>query len=96
MWWFDCGSSKEQLVGNDAGAEMSVEHSQRTISVTGVGRVKASADILVLSFAVETQDVTASEALTKNNQQVSAVLSACRTMGSRKGISKRLNSASIQ
>ena len=60
---------------------MSVEHSQRTISVTGVGRVKASADILVLSLAVETQDVTASEALTKNNEQASAVLSALQDHG---------------
>jgi uncharacterized protein len=68
-------------VENDAGVEMSVEHSQRTISVTGVGRVKASADILVLSLAVETQDVTASGALTKNNGQVSAVLSALRDHG---------------
>jgi uncharacterized protein YggE len=38
---------------------MSGEDSQLTVSVTGVGRVAATADVLVLNLAVETRAVTA-------------------------------------
>lgn len=55
---------------------MNDEDSQRTISVTGVGRVAATADVLILNLAVETQAVTALDSLTENNQQAAAVLSA--------------------
>ncbi|MGH3781304.1 MAG: SIMPL domain-containing protein [Pseudonocardiaceae bacterium] len=61
--------------------EMSVEEIQRTISVTGVGRVAAAADLLVLNLAVETQAVTALDALTENNKQAAAVQSALREHG---------------
>lgn len=60
---------------------MSVNYIQRTVSVTGVGRVAASADLLVVNLAVETQAVTASDALAENNKQATAVLSALKDHG---------------
>jgi uncharacterized protein len=60
---------------------MSVGGMQRAISVTGVGRVAAMPDLLVLSLAVETQAVTISEALAENNKQVAAVLSVLKDHG---------------
>ena len=57
---------------------MSVDCIQRTVSVTGVGRVAAAADLLALNLAVETQAVSASKALAENNKQVAAVLSALK------------------
>ena len=63
---------------------MSVEGMQRTVSVTGVGRVATMPDLLVLSLAVETQAVTISEALAENNKQVAAVLSVLKDHGVQK------------
>ncbi len=60
---------------------MNVDIIQRTISVTGVGRVAAAADILLLDLAVEVQAATASEALAGNNKQMVAVLSALKDHG---------------
>lgn len=60
---------------------MNVDNIQRTISVTGVGRVAATADVLMLDLAVEVQAVTASEALAANNKQTVAVLSALKDHG---------------
>ncbi|MGB6162642.1 MAG: SIMPL domain-containing protein [Pseudonocardiaceae bacterium] len=60
---------------------MSTDDIQRTISVTGVGRVTAAADLLVLNLAVETQALTASAALTDNNKHATAVLSALKDHG---------------
>ncbi len=60
---------------------MSVDDSQRTVSVTGVGRVAAAADLLVLNLAVETQAVTASDALAENNKHAAVVLSALKDHG---------------
>lgn len=60
---------------------MSIDYIQRTVSVTGVGRVAAAADLLVLNLAVETQAVTASDALAENNKQAAAVLSALKDHG---------------
>jgi uncharacterized protein YggE len=62
---------------------MSIDYIQRTVSVTGVGRVAAAADLLVLDLAVETQAVTASDALAANNKQAAAVLSALKDHGIR-------------
>ena len=63
---------------------MSVEGMQRTVSVTGVGRVATMPDLLVLSLAVETQAVTIPEALVENNKQVAAVLSGLKDHGVQK------------
>jgi len=60
---------------------MNVDIIKRTISVTGVGRAAAAADILLLDLAVETQAATASEALAGNNKQTVAVLSALKDHG---------------
>ncbi len=60
---------------------MSAADIRRTISVTGVGRVAAAADLLLLSLAVETQAVTISDALIENNKQAAAVLSALKDHG---------------
>lgn len=54
---------------------------QRTVSATGVGRVAAAADLLLVNLAVETQAVTASDALAENNRQTAAVLSALKDHG---------------
>lgn len=60
---------------------MSTQYIQRTISVTGLGQVAAAPDLLVLNLAVETQAVTASDALVENNKKATAVLSALRDHG---------------
>lgn len=60
---------------------MSANDIRRTVSVTGVGRVAAAADLLVLNLAVETQAVTASDALAENNKQAVAVLAALKDHG---------------
>jgi uncharacterized protein len=60
---------------------MSIHHIQRTISVTGTGQATAVADLTLLTLAVETQAVTASDALTENNKRVAAVLSALKDHG---------------
>jgi uncharacterized protein YggE len=61
--------------------KMRIDDIQRTISVTGAGRATAVADLLLLDLAVETQAVTVSEALTENNKQATAVLSALKDHG---------------
>ena len=42
---------------------MKTNNIKRTMSVTGVGRVAAPADLLLLNLAVETQAITTSDAL---------------------------------
>jgi uncharacterized protein len=71
----DC-SGPEQLFWRRS--EMNVDIIQRTISVTGVGRAAAVADIVLLDLAVETRAVAASEALAKNNKQTTAVRTALK------------------
>ena len=60
---------------------MSANDIQRTISVTGVGRAAAAADLALFNLAVETQAVTASDALTENNKRVAVVLSVLKDHG---------------
>jgi uncharacterized protein YggE len=48
---------------------MSTEDVQRTISVTGVGRVAAAVDLLVVNLAVETQVATISDALAEKTSK---------------------------
>ncbi len=60
---------------------MSADNIQRTISVTGVGRVAAAPDLLLLDLDVETRAVTTAEALAENNKQTAAVLSALKDNG---------------
>jgi uncharacterized protein YggE len=60
---------------------MSTDDIQRTISVTGVGRAAAAADLALLNLAVETQAVTAADALTEDNKRAAAVLSALQDHG---------------
>jgi uncharacterized protein YggE len=58
---------------------------QRTVRVTGIGRVAAVPDVLLLDLAVETQAVTASAALAENNKQAAAVLSVLEDHGIQDG-----------
>lgn len=60
---------------------MSADDVRRTVSVTGVGRVSAAADLFILRLAVETQAVTASDALAENNKQAAAVLATLKDQG---------------
>ncbi|MGH3673795.1 MAG: SIMPL domain-containing protein [Pseudonocardiaceae bacterium] len=60
---------------------MSTGDIQRALSVTGVGKVAAAADLLLLNLTVETQAVTTSDALTENNKHAAAVLSALKDHG---------------
>jgi uncharacterized protein YggE len=60
---------------------MSADNIEHTISVTGIGRSTAAADIALLNLAVETQAVTASDALTENSKLATAVLSALKDSG---------------
>jgi uncharacterized protein YggE len=60
---------------------MSIGDMPRAITVTGIGQVAAAANIFLLNLAIETQAVTTSDALTENNEQAAAVLSALNDHG---------------
>lgn len=54
---------------------------ERFVEVTGVGRVMAQPDTAVVRFGVETQDETASAALSANSEQMAEVISATLEAG---------------
>jgi len=53
----------------------------RTISVSGTGQVSATPDIAVVSLGVQTQAKEAGAALTENNTQMQAVITALKGAG---------------
>jgi uncharacterized protein YggE len=65
----------------ETGSDMSSDNIKRTMNVTGIGRIAAPPDLLLLNLAVETQAVTTSDALMENNKQVSGVLSTLKDHG---------------
>lgn len=72
------GLVTEQVQAQTTDENQTVE---RFIEVTGVGRVMAQPDTAVIRFGVETQEETASAALTANSEQMSAVISATLEAG---------------
>jgi uncharacterized protein YggE len=54
---------------------------QRTVSVSGTGQVSATPDTAVVTVGVETQAPEASQAMSENNQKMSAVVSALEDAG---------------
>jgi uncharacterized protein YggE len=58
-----------------------IQAPQGTISVSGTGKINAQPDIAVATVGVETQATTASQALSQNNQQMSAVVNALTQAG---------------
>lgn len=53
----------------------------RTISVSGVGQIQVQPDEAILSLGVQTQATEAAAAISQNNQQMTAVVSALKTAG---------------
>jgi uncharacterized protein YggE len=54
---------------------------QRTIAVSGTGQVSATPDTVVVTIGVETQAPEASQAMSDNSQEMSAVVSALEDAG---------------
>jgi uncharacterized protein YggE len=54
---------------------------QRTITVTGTGMVTLTPDIAYVYIGVQTQDASASEAMSANNLQAQAVIEMIRSFG---------------
>ncbi len=57
------------------------EAEQRTISVSGSGTVSATPDEVVLRLGVETRAETASEAMSQNSEQMTAVINSLEEAG---------------
>jgi uncharacterized protein YggE len=53
----------------------------RSISVSGTGRAEVAPDVAVLTLGVTSDGPTAREALDKNNQSMTAVIEALKTLG---------------
>ena len=59
---------------------------QRTITVTGTGKVTLTPDIAYISIGVHTQNASAKDAVAENNTQAQAVITAIKAFrGGRKG-----------
>jgi uncharacterized protein len=54
---------------------------ERSVTVTAVGQVRAQPDQAVVRLGVETEDETAAQALSRNNQQMNALLESLRAAG---------------
>lgn len=54
---------------------------QRTLSVTGSGSVNLTPDIAYINIGVHTEDVSASEAVSANNQKTQQVIEAMKDLG---------------
>jgi uncharacterized protein YggE len=54
---------------------------QRTITVTGTGKVTLTPDIAYISIGVNTQNASAKDAVAENNTQVQAVIAAIKGFG---------------
>ncbi len=54
---------------------------QRTITVTGAGKVTLTPDIAYVSIGVQTQDASAKTAVSENNTQAQAVISTIKGFG---------------
>jgi uncharacterized protein YggE len=72
-----------QLVTNQVSAQTpsTDQQTQRTISVSGSGEISVQPDTAVITIGVETQAQEASQALSDNNQQMSAVVSGLEKAG---------------
>jgi hypothetical protein len=67
--------------GGTAGAAQAGDGEQRTISVSGSGVISATPDKVSLRLGVETTAETASEALSQNNEQMTAVINSLKDAG---------------
>lgn len=67
---------------NQAEAEITPFPSrEKVISVTGVATTSVEPDLLVVTFGVETQEKTASEALSSNSATMTSIVDAVRSIG---------------
>ena len=70
------------LDGNQALAqEMPAPSDERTISVTGTATTSVEPDLLVITFGIETQEITAKQALDANSQTMSDIIAAIKLTG---------------
>ena len=67
--------------GSSTGLAQAEDGEQRTISVSGSGVISAAPDQVTLRLGVETTAETASEALSQNNEQMTAVIDSLKDAG---------------
>jgi uncharacterized protein len=58
-----------------------IEVRERTVSVSGQGRVMIEPDMALVQVGVQTEDTTAAEAMAENNERMQAVISATLATG---------------
>jgi len=61
--------------------EVSIPSDEKTISVTGTATTSVEPDLLVITFGVETQEVTAKQALDVNSQTMTGIIDAIKLTG---------------
>ena len=61
--------------------EAPVPSDERVISVTGTATTSVEPDLLVITFGVETQEVTAKQALDSNSQTMTGIIDAIKLTG---------------
>ncbi len=70
------------LAQNQAEAEVTPFPSrEKTISVTGTATASIEPDLLVITFGMETQEITAKDALSKNSVAMTSVIDAVQSLG---------------
>ena len=66
---------------NPASITVQSQPPQRTITVTGTGKVTLTPDIAYISIGVHTENASAKDAVTENNTQAQAVIAAIKGFG---------------
>ncbi len=61
--------------------EVPVPSDERIISVTGTATTSVEPDLLVITFGVETQEITAKQALDVNSQTMTGIIDAIKSTG---------------
>jgi uncharacterized protein YggE len=79
-WWMPGPAPAVAQAGDTLTAGNEAEP-QRTISVSGTGQASAQPDMAVISLGVTSEAEEASEALTENSTQMTAVIDALKTGG---------------
>ena len=58
-----------------------IPSTEKTISVTGMAMTSVSPDLLTVSLGIETQGITASEALSANSEKMNNVVQSLKSIG---------------
>ena len=65
----------------DAQEVTTIPSNEKTISVTGTATTSVEPDLLTVSFGIETQEITAKQALEANSEMMNKVISALKSAG---------------